>query len=246
MPLPGDNTPHIDLAAAIGEAIQAILPTIVQAVLDRLNSGDGETPPPDDQIDDESDSPEPADDSNADGPLERPDEAAAHQYQAIGSHDGESRRESTRYGRAPERDGLPVIVARQLREIQKLKDEITRERRDVSRYSRLSELAREFAFDARDEFETCVDMSDAQFERHCEKTVTKYSRRDEVGYLDLPEAGTPQQYGRAGSTRVSAAQIERFSREAASIAARKNAAQGGSTTFEAEFDAICKQHGIAV
>lgn len=249
MPLPGDNTPHIDLAAAIGEAIQAILPTIVQAVLDRLNTGDGETPPPEDQPDDDA-SADPTDDPAMQAPPEQPDEPEPHHYRAMGSQYTESyqadQRDSRRYGRALERDGLPVIVARQSREIQKLKDEITRERRDVSRYSRLSELAREFAFDARDEFETCVDMTDAQFDRHCDKTVTKYSRRDEVGYLDLPEAGTPQHYGRTGAARVSAAQIERFSREAASIAARKNASQGGTTTFEAEFDAICKQHGVSV
>lgn len=249
MPLPGDNTPPIDLAAAIGEAIQAILPTIVQAVLDRLNNGDGETPPPEDQPDDEALT-EPTGDPLAEESVEPTDDASPHHYRALGSRYDTSyrvgQRESNRSGRSLEQDGLPVIVARQSREIQKLKDEITRERRDVSRYSRLSDLSREFAFDARDEFETCIDMTDAQFDRHCAKTVTKYSRRDEVGYLELPEAGSPQHYGRSGLARVSAAQIERFSREAASIAARKNATQGGSTTFETEFDAICKQHGVSV
>jgi hypothetical protein len=50
----------------------------------------------------------------------------------------------------------------------------------------------------------------------------------------------------ANVSRFNVEQIERYSREAASIAARKNAAKRGSTTFEAEFEAICKQHGLAV
>jgi len=249
MPLPGNNTPQLDLASAIGDAIQAILPTIVQAVLDGLNAGDGETPPPEDpDVDDTV--PESPDETAPEVSPEHGDDPEAHHYRAMGPHCYEAylagQRGASQYGRAVAGDGLSVIVARQSREIQKLKDEITRERRDVSRYSRLSELARQFAFEARDEFETCIDMSDTQFDRHCERTITKYSRRDDVSDLDLPEAGTPQHYGRAGLSRISPAQIERFSREAASIAARQNAAHAGSTTFEAEFDAICKQHGISV
>jgi hypothetical protein len=142
---------------------------------------------------------------------------------------------------------LHRVVARQQAQLSDLRSQIERERRSVSRYSRLNELAREYAFDVKDEAETCHDMTDAQFERHCHVTVAKYARRDDVTNVELFNDPTlsSDQPGRTGVTRANVDQIERYSREAASIAARKNAAKRGSTTFEAEFEAICKQHGIA-
>lgn len=341
MPFPDagqdDNKP--DLASAIGEAIQAILPNIVAAVVAKI--GDSEAPSdampgddmdPTDQIDgvndadadadnvdadagnvnDSMDSPadspadatdmprggnptdnpadNPADDSSAadndtaivdptDNPAAPGDpgdkDPEANKYRAMGTQCYEAymagRRNATKYARGTmpknssarpsahpsanrnqnPNDGLAVIVARQSKEIQKLRDDIATERRDVSRYAKLNELSREFAFDPKDEFETCGDMTDAQFERHCTKTVTKYSKRGDFESVDLYDDPNlePSRYSRGGSAggaRVNPEQIQRYSREAATIASQKNARKPGSTTFEAEFDAICKQHGVTV
>lgn len=148
---------------------------------------------------------------------------------------------------------LSKIVAKQANDIAALKASIAKKDQDVIRYSRLSELAQEYAFDPKDEFEGVADFSDAQFERHCTSTVTKYQRRDDLGGVELYEdaSGEPMKYGRQAATGgrgtgVSPEQIERYSREASSIAARKNAAKRGSTTFEAEFNAICQRHGVTV
>lgn len=143
---------------------------------------------------------------------------------------------------------LHKVVARQQVRLQELSDKISRERRDAARYSKLSELARDFAFDPRDEAETCQDMSDKQFERHCTSTIVKYARRDDVTNVQLfTDPTVPvDRFGAGSASRISVEQVERYSREAAAVAARKNAAKRGSTTFEAEFDAICKQHGLSI
>jgi len=126
-------------------------------------------------------------------------------------------------------DELHQLVARQQVRLQGLVDQLARERRDTTRYSRLCELSQQYAFDPREEAETCRDMTDPQFDRHCTATIVKYSRRDDVSSLELfhdpnLSADAP------GRTRVSVEQMERYSREAAATAVRKNAAQRGSTT----------------
>lgn len=140
---------------------------------------------------------------------------------------------------------LHQVVARQQARLQELSDQLAQERRDAARYSKLCALAQQFAFDPRDEAETCRDMSDTQFERHCSATIVKYARCDELTGVELfhdPHLSTDP----LGRSRPNVEQLERYSREAAATAARKNAVQRGATTFEAEFAAICRQHGLTV
>jgi len=312
MPPVGDqsqaNSPT-DLAAVVGQAIQAVIPSIVQAVIAQIQGGtDGETPPGEletdaddaaglgDGADGDADDTNPMlDDGDADNqdepnaddtPVPRgmddqdtdtapgeqegadamqtnqpgQDDPLAKKYKAMGAQCYEAymagRRagvekysRSNAGGGSGNQSGLAVIVARQADDIKKLRGEIARERRDAVRYSKLNELASDFAFDPKEEFETCADLTDDQFERHITKTVTKYARRDDVAGVDLfVDAEEPTRYGRgSGAPNAKKAElIERYSREAATVAARKNAKKRGSTTFEAEFDAICKQHGLTV
>lgn len=302
MPLPttGQNDQsQPDLAAAVGQAIQAVIPSIVQAVVAQIQGGtDGETPPGDLETDaddaagmgdqgqdqdqdqtadltddndvdnDANDTPVPRgmDDQDTDTGEQGADamnqnqdnDPLAKKYKAMGPQCYEAymagrKAGVEKYGKANaggSQGNLAVIVARQADDIKKLRGEIARERRDAVRYSKLNELASDFAFDPKEEFETCADLTDDQFERHITKTVTKYARRDDVAGVDLfVDADEPTRYGRGGSGAPNAKKaelIERYSREAATVAARKNAKKRGSTTWEAEFDAICKQHGLTV
>lgn len=129
----------------------------------------------------------------------------------------------------------------------KLRNEIETERRDVARYSKLNELAEEYDFDVKEEQELVADYSDEQFERHITKTITRYSKRDDVLNFTLPMDPDVDvdKYSRGGKAKVNDQQVARYSREAADRAARKIAA-GEKTNFEAEYAAICKEHGVAV
>ena len=244
------------LEATVLKTVTALLPTIVQTVQQQLNpaavnTGDAA----EDFDDDETDT---GDDIDSDVPLEMPDDDesdvadadATLRYSAMsddcrrayqaGFQRGAAR---VRYSRSSD---LHRVVARQQARLQELSDQITRERREAARYSRLNDLCREFAFDPREEAETCRDMTDQQFERHCTATIVKYARRDDVTNVELfsDPLVSVDRYGGSSMSRANVEQIERYSREAAAIAARKNAAKRGSTTFEAEFDAICLQHGL--
>jgi len=299
MPLPTtgqDDQSQPDLAAVVGQAIQAVIPSIVQAVVAQIQGGtDGEAPPgdletdaddaagmgdqgADDQVpDDQDDTTNDVDNDTNDTPVPRgmddqdtdtgepegadamnqnqDNDPLAKKYKAMGPQCYEAymagrKAGVEKYGKANAGGGnLAVIVARQAERIQKMETAMAAERRDVMRYAKLHELASEFAFDPKEEAETCTDMTDAQFERHCTVTVAKYARRDDVAGVDLfVDAEEPTRYGRgSGAPNAKKAElIERYSREAATVAARKNAKKRGSTTFEAEFDAICKQHGLTV
>lgn len=200
---------------------------------DNLNTGDGDNP-----MDDED-----------------------KKYRAMGpavyaAYQAGCKRAKMNYSRGGSGGGdsqLAKVVAKQANRIQALELSIQKKDQDVIRYSRLTELAQEFAFDPKEEFLQVEDFTDAQFARHCERTIAKYQKRNDISGVDLYEDGTgePERYGRnaatgGGGPRVNPEQIERYSREAASIAARKNAAKRGSTTFEDEFAAICQKHGVSV
>jgi hypothetical protein len=247
MPSPGADSANPDLATAIGNVLQTMLPNIVQSVLGQLQ-GDPTASRPTSDLDEsledlDTDTDEVLDD-DSDPSLEQVDD------EPIGT-DNDDDSEPDRYGarQVPPRprmsDDLAVIVARQDRQIRQLKEQMQRERRDVQRYARLNDLAGDYAFDPHEEFETCQEMSDRQFDRHCERTVTRYARRDDVTHLDLPDDLEPERYTRQAGRRITPDQVERFSREAAAIAARKNAARRGSTTFETEFDTLCQSHGVS-
>lgn len=245
------------LEQTVLKTVTALLPSIVRAVQQELaNQVDADSTSDSDDDDSNSgygDAPRGLDSTDDIDALLEDSPEAAMQYSALS---GESQRAyragwqraasvTHRYSRNSD---LHKVVARQQVRLQELSDQISRERRDAARYSKLSELARDFAFDPRDEAETCQDMSDKQFERHCTSTIVKYARRDDVTNVQLfTDPTVPvDRFGAGSASRISVEQVERYSREAAAVAARKNAAKRGSTTFEAEFDAICKQHGLSI
>ena len=142
---------------------------------------------------------------------------------------------------------LHAVVAKQQIQIQALRNEIQQERQDAVRYSKLNELAKDYAFDVDEELETCLDMTPNQFERHCSTTVKKYARRDDVTSVDFfddpavaVDDAEPARYSRGNAGRPDAARIEKYSREAAEIAVRSG------TKFEVEFEKIMKRHGLTV
>jgi len=266
--LPRIHTPEgVDatlLQQAVLQAVTSLLPDVIRTVLQQLsNADDGEEVEAEDlNAGDDGDlHPDSADRAfdeveelalqelpgivSEEDALMQPYSAMAPDCQLAfraGWRQGNAR--SQRYSRTTD---LHKVVARQQVRLQELSDQIARERRETARYSKLNELSREFAFDPREEAETCRDMSDKQFERHCTATIVKYARRDDVTNVELFTDPTVRadSFGGTG-TRVNVEQIERYSREAAAIAARKNAVRRGSTTFEAEFESLCKQHGISV
>lgn len=248
------------LEATVLKTVSALLPSIVHTVQSQLNNdqdqSDDEFDDLDESDDDNFDSDVPLDgdepdDENLDDPDDLADEARLR-YSAMSedcrrAYQAGFKRGASRVHRYSHSSDLHSVVARQQARLQELSDQITRERREAMRYSRLTELSHEFAFDPRDEVETCRDMSDKQFDRHCTVTITKYARRDDVTNVELfsDPSVSVDRYGSGSMTRANVEQIERYSREAAAIAARKNAAKRGSTTFASEFDAICREHGLS-
>ncbi len=120
---------------------------------------------------------------------------------------------------------------------------------DTVRYHKRSEtlnaLAADHEFDPAEEQELTADLTDEQFDRHCTKVIAKYAKRDELS-LNLFDDPEPTRYSRGGS-KTNNAQLEKYSREAQEVAAQKNgAARKKVTTYEAEYEAICKRHGVAV
>lgn len=244
------------LEQAVMQTVTALLPSILQTVQQRLAGQDDEEPSIVDDMQDISDDDDTFTSTTGQevtDSLEIPDEELCQQYSAMSEDCQRAFRSGWKRGAAvshryARHTDLHKVVARQQVRLQELSDQIARERRDAARYSKLNELSREFAFDPREEAETCRDMSDKQFERHCTATIVKYARRDDVTNVELftDSTVTVDRYGAGTPSRATLDQIERYSREAAAVAARKNAAKRGSTSFEAEFDAICKQHGLSV
>ena len=248
------------LEATVLKTVSALLPSIVRTVQSQMNSAanqsDGDDDDPDDLDEDAFDSEEPFDDDVPDDEgLDEPDDGdddSRHRYSAMSddcrrAYQAGFKRGVSRVHRYSHSSDLHAVVARQQARLQELSDQITHERREAMRYSRLTELSHEFAFDPREEVDVCRDMSDKQFDRHCTVTICKYARRDDVTNVELfsDPSVSVDRYGSGSMTRANVEQIERYSREAAAIAARKNASKRGSTTFAAEFDAICREHGLS-
>lgn len=140
--------------------------------------------------------------------------------------------------------GLREIVARQQNELNALRDERAKERQDLIRYSRLSGLAKDYAFDVEEEMKTVIGLNDEQYERHCTSTIAKYAKRDDVTGVELyiDPAGT----GGGPNRNMKPGDADKYSREAAHRAALKNhAAKKTVTTFEAEWNEVLKEHGIS-
>ncbi|MBS0205000.1 MAG: hypothetical protein JSS49_19000 [Planctomycetes bacterium] len=244
------------LEQAVMQSVTALIPSILQTVQQQLAGQDDDEPTTVDDMQDNSDDDDTLTSTTGQevmDSLEIPDEELCQQYSAMSEDCQRAFRSGWKRGAAvshryARHTDLHKVVARQQVRLQELSDQIARERRDAARYSKLNELSREFAFDPREEAETCRDMSDKQFERHCTATIVKYARRDDVTNVELftDSTVTVDRYGAGAPSRATLDQIERYSREAAAVAARKNAAKRGSTSFEVEFDAICKQHGLSV
>lgn len=234
------------LTAAVATALESLLPSLMQAVKDQLaieetpaeETGDPGSALPDDTA--------ASDETNLDN--DERDRYSAMSPSCQQAYLAGRQRGAMTYSRLPSEGDLHGVVARQQVRLQELGEQLNRERRDASRYMRLAELSRDFAFEPHDEFSTCSEMSDAQFERHCAATIQKYSKRHDITGLELFEDPDhdPERYRRGAPSRVSIEQVERYSREAALLAARKNATKRGSTTFETEFAALCKQHGVQI
>lgn len=93
---------------------------------------------------------------------------------------------------------------------------LRRERTRTERYSRLSQLAQVFDFNADEEIADCVSMNDDQFNRHCERTIAKYSRRDPMA--GMPDLLLPS----LEAAKADEDKKERYSRRAIEIATRAN------------------------
>lgn len=243
-----DNVDDDDgkLTAAVATALESLLPSLMQAVKDHLAFDDAPTA--------DADNPDEAPPEDTSTPDEAHlDDEERDRYSAMSPSCQQAYLAGRQHGAMsysrPQSEGdLHGVVARQQVRLQEMGEQLTRERRDASRYMRLAELSRDFAFEPHDEFSTCSEMSDAQFERHCAATIQKYSKRQDVTGLELFEDPDhdPERYRRGAPSRISVEQVERYSREAALLAARKNATKRGSTTFETEFAALCKQHGVQI
>lgn len=240
---PAAQTP--DLGAAIAAALQDLMPSLVQSVQQKMSGDAADAIDPADADAPRGIEPEPAA-SPAQAPAPAPaDDDPQKKFGGNCAAAYAAGMAATKYSRT-EFDGLTKVVAKQTAELKQVRDTMAKERRDVMRYSRLTELSREFAFDVKDELDVVQDLTDAQFETHCTKTVAKYQKRDDIVGLELYEGpGDPERYSK--SNGPTPAQVEKYSRDAASMAANNNAKPGAPhMSFETAFETICKQHGVAV
>lgn len=248
-----------DIGEAVARAIQSVMPTIVQAVQQEMSGGSP------DAGDDDGGPPQPGESApvpdeprggtpDAGGPQKPPgdDEDARYKAQgpAIYGAYCAGKRSTMQYSRNGDVD--PSFYKRLAKlevDNRKLTSQLTEERnarqleqQDTMRYARLVELSRDHDFDPAEEMKTVIEFTDEQFQRHCDATVAKYARRDDVTNLQIFDDPTAQadHYNRTGSAHrePTVAECEQYSRMAADEAARKNSLKRGSTTFVAEYDAL--------
>jgi hypothetical protein len=269
-----------DIESAILNAIQGLLPSIMQAVKEEMGEGqegqeemdpqdfagasdEGDGYPrgmePQDQQQDQQQQdqqqtavqPQPnnTNQSEMDDDEKRQYSAMSPDCQraySAGRQKGMSKMNYSRGG------SLHDVLARCQVQIKQLNKKLEQRDQDAVRYSRLNELSRHYDFSVDEEMETVLDLSDKAFEHHCTKTITKYSRRDDLTSLQFFDDPTltgaqVERYGRgANSSGSETAAIARYSRQAEDLAAQKNGKKPGTTTFEAEFESICRANGITV
>jgi hypothetical protein len=96
------------------------------------------------------------------------------------------------------------------------------------RYSKLQELGQIHEFDIQVEADECKAMTDADFEKHCNRIVSRYSRRD-------PNGGMPtlhlEPLEREAS--VEEAKVERYSNRAVQIATQSGGKMSWNEALEA-------------
>lgn len=119
----------------------------------------------------------------------------------------------------------------ELAELRKSHDQIVAEKRRAERYSKLSELRQDRAFDLEEEVEFVKDMDDQQFERHL-SCVEKYQR---IG------VGT-QLYVEPERRRESEADRERYSKAAVDLVQRERTA-GRDMSYETALEQVRTKAG---
>lgn len=287
-PAPGGD----DMAAMVTEVIKGLMPSILQAVQQKLGGqmpgdGAGDQMPQDpgatpgagagEQNPRGMDGGQPGqpgqpmqgapamDEDEQRYAAMGPDCHQAYKAGRLKGSPGMNQAPTQNYSRLDPADDIHKTIARQQLELNEsrrlnetlqtrltdLETQMEQERRDTVRYSKLNELAKTYDLVPEEEMKTTLDFSDEQFERHLTSTVTKYARRggDAEGLFDDRTLDV-ERYGRGGIAAATAGMspelVEKYSREAATIAANKNAKAKGSTTHKAEFEAILKQHGHPV
>jgi hypothetical protein len=263
-----------DLGSVVAEAFQALLPSLVQSINQSMSMDPADnTDEPDAPLGEDTVNTDEVDNVVAESPeapvvaeevaVDDPDDLKYKAmgadcyaaYQAGKSKSKYSRREAPKVDKevhamiAKQQNQL-IEQSKQIKALQETNEKTVRYHK---RSEQLNSLANQFDFDPEEELEITEDMNDGQFDRHATKVITKYAKRDDVTSFGLfvdpdpADEAQPTRYSKGSSSNVSAAQIERYSREAADNAARKNGeARKKVTTFEAEYEAICKRHGVAV
>ena len=189
-----------------------------------------------------------------------PDQA---KYEAMGQQCGMAYAAGLQKGRSTMQkyskgsdDGLAGVVARQAEQLKRATtriDELERDKRDVECYSKIREIAAVHNIgDVKEHVAAIIDADDEQVERYC-RALTLAPKHDDVTNVELfndPELDQDRErYSRGGTgngSRVTESQITKYKRQAEDIAIAKNHKQKGSTTFAAEFEAICKANGVPV
>ncbi len=252
------------VGAAFGKALMELLPSLVQSIDKQMSPdpADQDMPADDTPRGMDPDVPDAVPDAPEAPGNDVPGDPDDDKYKAMGAecyaaYSAGKSKAMAKYakGGTVDRETHAVIARQQTQmlamkgEIASMKSSLEQERRDVLRYSKLSELGQSYELDGgvQGELELVKDYTDAQFDKHCEKVITRYSKRDDVTAFTIYDDPTVRvdQYSGRGA-KPSEQQIEQYSREAAERAANKNFKKANSTTFDAELQAILKDKGVAV
>jgi hypothetical protein len=280
MPKPDMNEPGTpDIGGAVARALEAVMPSIVQAVEQELAGGGddveteepmnnpepGETEPvptpgaqgeptnsgtvPVPRGDNEPGAEASLDEEPVAQPNPKPpgaDEDARYKAQGPAIYGAYCAGKKSAMGAMPYARGSAIdpSIHKRLAKLEvenrQMRTELNNERQDLARYSRLVPLAQEFEFDPNDEMKTVIDMTDAQFDRHCDVTIKRYSKRDDITNLQIFDDPTVEvdQYGRGRSANEpTVEECHRYSMMAGDIAANK-VASGQKTDWQTEYDAL--------
>lgn len=255
------------MAAALQEVIMELMPTILQGVQQKLSaapeddmSEEGAGGPEDTPRGMETEDvpePEPEDTPATGGDADVPEPKEDDKNEQYG---GDCNRAYAagmaaakgKYSRSVVLDAdVHKTVADLKAGLAKTQGELAVERKarqDVERYGRLRELNATHNFELQDEFEYCQEMATEQFELHCDKTIAKYAKRDDI--TDFALVGTePDKYSRNNGDvkKPTKIQMEEMSHEAQNRAARHNYAKPREkTSHAAELEKIIKERGFAV
>lgn len=268
MDLPGAAPAKPDLGTVIANAFMAIIPSIAQAINQAMSTdpADDTTEPGDTPRGMEPEPEVPVEEPVAPEVPAAPAEPADpddDKYKAMGADcyaaysAGKAKSKYSKRGEPAVDASIHATIAKLQKQILDQKAEIDGLKKvnsDTVRYHKRSQtlagLSQEYTFDPAEELETTNDLNDEQFTRHCEKVVTKYSKRDDVTaftIFDDPTVPTDTMDRSLNGKRISEAQIQRYSRQAQDRAVQKNGmSKKPITTFEAEYAAILKEHGVAV